>query len=56
MLRFYYGVKPEHSYFRGVSTGGRQALVAAQRYPTDFDGIISQSVDVNETALFLNYA
>ncbi|EPE06917.1 tannase precursor [Ophiostoma piceae UAMH 11346] len=56
MLKFYYGVKPEHSYFRGVSTGGRQAMIAAQRYPTDFDGIISQSVDVNETALFLNYA
>lgn len=55
MLKFYYGVKPEHSYFRGFSTGGRQALIAAQKHPTDFDGIISQAVDVNETAEFLAY-
>ncbi|KAJ5895256.1 feruloyl esterase [Penicillium taxi] len=56
MMEFYYGVKPVHSYFRGLSTGGRQAMIAAQKYPTDFDGIISQAVDANETALFLNYA
>jgi len=37
----YYGDDPAHSYFRGCSTGGRQALVAAERYPEDFDGIIA---------------
>jgi pimeloyl-ACP methyl ester carboxylesterase len=37
----YYGNEPDHSYFRGCSTGGRQALVAAERYPEDFDGIIA---------------
>jgi len=37
----YYGDTPDHSYFRGCSTGGRQALVAAERYPEDFDGIIA---------------
>lgn len=37
----YYGNEPAHAYFRGCSTGGRQALVAATRNPDDFDGIIA---------------
>lgn len=37
----YYGDRPAYAYFRGCSTGGRQALVAAERYPDDFDGIIA---------------
>ncbi|MEO7386894.1 MAG: tannase/feruloyl esterase family alpha/beta hydrolase, partial [Gammaproteobacteria bacterium] len=37
----YYGDAPNYAYFRGCSTGGRQALVAAGRYPEDFDGIIA---------------
>lgn len=37
----YYRHGPKKSYFMGCSTGGRQALQEAQRFPTDFDGIIA---------------
>ncbi|RJL35950.1 tannase/feruloyl esterase family alpha/beta hydrolase [Bailinhaonella thermotolerans] len=37
----YGGARPAYAYFAGGSTGGREALAVAQRWPADFDGVIS---------------
>lgn len=41
IIRAYYGTAPEKSYFVGCSRGGGQAMMEAQRYPEDFDGIVA---------------
>ncbi len=46
MIKAYYGVDPNFSYYNGYSTGGRQALMEAQRFPEDFDGILGGSAPI----------
>jgi feruloyl esterase len=41
LARAYYESAPVAAYFVGCSTGGRQALSEAQRYPGDYDGIVA---------------
>lgn len=43
----YYGITAKYSYWNGCSTGGRQGLIAAQKYPNDFDGILAVSPAIN---------
>ena len=41
IINEFYGEAPKRSYFSSCSTGGREALMEAQRFPTDYDGIIA---------------
>lgn len=51
LITDFYGAAPSHSYFHGCSTGGQQALMEAQRFPTDYDGILAGSPAYDRTHL-----
>ena len=38
----FYGEPVRHSYYLGSSQGGREALIVAQRFPQDYDGVFAQ--------------
>jgi len=56
ILHAFYGEGPKRSYFNSCSNGGRQALMEAQRYPEDYDGIIAGAPANYWTHLLANAA
>ncbi|WP_439532784.1 tannase/feruloyl esterase family alpha/beta hydrolase [Polymorphobacter sp.] len=55
ITRAFYAAAPAHAYFMGCSTGGRQALVSAQRFPDDFDGIIAGAPVISEGGTSMSF-
>jgi feruloyl esterase len=55
ILGAYYGRATTRSYFHGCSDGGREALMEAQRYPEDFDGIVAGAPANNWTRHFTGF-
>lgn len=56
LIRAYYGRPSVRNYYVGCSNGGRQALMAAQRYPEDWDGILAGAPAVRWTRQFATFA
>jgi feruloyl esterase len=54
VLQRFYGGRPQYSYFMGCSTGGREAMMAAQRLPLEFDGVVAGNPSFNLTRIAAN--
>ncbi len=56
LVSMFYGHAANYSYFHGCSTGGQQALMEAQRFPNDYNGILAGSPANNRTHLHIGSA
>ena len=58
LLSEFEGRKPSKTYFMGCSNGGREALIAAERYPLEFDGIVAAdpAFDLSNAVLLAKYS
>jgi feruloyl esterase len=54
LITRFYGNKPDYSYYMGCSTGGREAMLAAQRLPLEFDGVVAGNPSYNLTRVAIN--
>ncbi len=54
LIDLFYGRGPEYSYYMGCSTGGREAMLAAQRLPLEFDGVVAGNPTFNLTRIAAN--
>lgn len=55
LIRNYYGQASRYRYYMGGSEGGREALTVAQRFPEDFDGVVSVVPVISWTGLFTGF-
>ena len=55
VIAAFYGAPPRRSYFASCSNGGRQALMEAQRYPDDYDGIVAGAPAAAWTRFMLSF-
>jgi feruloyl esterase len=53
IIAAFYGHGPDVSYWNGCSTGGRQGLTEAQRYPSDYNAIIAGAPANNRIHLYV---
>ncbi len=51
LVKAFYGKDAAHAYLTACSDGGREALMEAQRFPADYDGILAGAPAYNWTAL-----
>jgi feruloyl esterase len=57
VIKAFYGRLPNHTYFNGCSNGGRNAYIAADHWPNEYDGIVSGCMGMDltgQTAAWLN--
>jgi pimeloyl-ACP methyl ester carboxylesterase len=47
LINAHYGAAPKYSYWTGCSTGGRQGLMAVQRFPQEYDGLVIAAPAIN---------
>jgi hypothetical protein len=58
VIKKFYGKLPDHTYFNGCSNGGRNAYIAADRWPEEYDGIVSGCMGMDlagQTVGWLNF-